>query len=49
MSLETEEKEDLKKSVPFPRVTLQGPGILPAATTVTSHTEEIESKTSMAD
>lgn len=38
MSLETEEKEDLKESVPFPRVTLRGPGFFPAAATVTSHT-----------
>lgn len=48
MSLETEEKEDLKESVPFPRVTLQCPWFLPTATTVTSHTEEVESKTGVA-
>lgn len=44
MSMETEGKEDIKESVPLPRVALQCPGVLPAATTVTSHTEEVESK-----
>lgn len=42
-SLQAEEEEDLKEPVPFPRVTLQCPGVLPAVT-VTSHTEKQKAK-----